>query len=109
MRQAEWEFVCHTYETWDFAYGELATSLAEWVIFDNSFLKAFGKFVWFVYNEAVVECSKLRELVTQFAACVMDDVWRFDGWLELLREVQNFTVAMFAVSKQLAYQQLNKS
>ena len=92
----------------DFAYGELATSLAEWVMFENTFLKEFGKLVRFVYNEAMVECSKLRELVAQFAACVMDDVWRLDGWLELLREVQDFVVDMVAASKKLAYQHVNK-
>lgn len=58
----------------------------------------------FVYNEAVAECSRLRELVAQFAACVMDDVWKLDGWLELLREVHDFVVDMVAASKGLIYQ-----
>jgi hypothetical protein len=35
---------------------------------------------------------------------VVDDVWRLDGWLELLREVQDFAVDMLAASKRVMHQ-----
>ena len=83
----------------DVAYRQLATSLTEWVISDAEFVSDFGKLVRFVYHEDLEVCSKLRELLAQFAACVLGDVWGLDGWLELLREVQDFTVDMLAASR----------
>lgn len=49
-------------------------------------------------------CGKLRESVAQFAASVVDDVWRLDGRLVLLREVQDFAVDMLAASKGVLHQ-----
>lgn len=81
------------------AHKQLAISLAEWVIFDSIFVQEFGKLARFVYSEEIGNCSKLQQLVAQFAACVFDDVWILDGWVELLREVQNFAVDTVAASR----------
>ncbi|KAK7398513.1 hypothetical protein QQX98_012106 [Neonectria punicea] len=70
----------------------LARELAYWVMSVQTFVPIFGELVRFIYGSC--EGEKLRLLVAQFAACVVEDVSQLEGWDELLTEVPAFAVGL---------------
>ncbi|KAK3389613.1 hypothetical protein B0H63DRAFT_556738 [Podospora didyma] len=74
----------------DLAYSHFAKELAHWTISPSTFVPEFGALIRYVYDERTIRGYQLRELVIQFAACVVEDVLGLAGWLELLDEVPKF-------------------
>src|SRR3569833_2828116 len=74
----------------DRANSNLAHELMQWTISEAFFIPDFGGLVRYVYDDRTVAGCKLRQLVAQFAACVVEDVSGLGGWLELLNEVPDF-------------------
>jgi len=76
----------------DHAFSCLVIELAHWTISASAFIPEFGRIVRYVYDCHTIGGRLLRNLMAQFAACVVEDVSCLDGWRELLNEMPDFTV-----------------
>ncbi|KAH7129640.1 hypothetical protein B0J13DRAFT_453481, partial [Dactylonectria estremocensis] len=76
----------------DLTCANLVRELVYWVMSVRTFVPVFGELVRFVYGGCTVEGDKLRLLVAQFAACVVEDISHLEGWYELLTEIPAFAV-----------------
>jgi len=74
----------------DLACSHLVWELVHWTISPPSFIPEFGALVRYMYNEHTIKGGQLRQLVVQFAACVVEDVLGLAGWLQLLDDVPTF-------------------
>ncbi|KAK9444609.1 nucleoporin FG repeat region domain-containing protein [Metarhizium brunneum] len=74
----------------DYACSQLALGLAHFVIRATLFVPVFKRLVQFVYKECDTRDSSLRLLIAGFAACVIEDVSRLEGWRGLLTDVPAF-------------------
>jgi hypothetical protein len=68
----------------------LVRELAHWTISPSAFLTDFGALVRYVYGDRMARGCRLRLLVAQFAACVVEDVSGLDDWLMLMNETPDF-------------------
>ncbi|KAK6841018.1 3-oxoacyl-reductase [Apiospora arundinis] len=75
----------------DLASAKFAHDLAEWEITNYSFVTEFGGLVRCLYATTDTR-SQLRQILSDFGACVLDDVAALDGWRALLKEVPAFTM-----------------
>ena len=80
----------------DLACKKLAHELVQWTISVSTFVPEFGGLVRYVYNDCTTAESQLRQLVAQFAACVVEDVGGLEGWRLLLNEVPDFAVDLLS-------------
>lgn len=89
-----WHFACrYAIPTlMDYACSQLALELANFVIRATLFVPVFKRLVQYVYNECDTSDSTLRLLVAEFAACVLEDVSKLEGWKGLLTDVPTFKV-----------------
>ncbi|OAQ69260.1 nucleoporin FG repeat region domain-containing protein [Pochonia chlamydosporia 170] len=87
-----WHFACNYAipTLMDYALSQLALELAHFVIRATLFVPVFKRLVQFVYKECDTRDSSLRLLIAGFAACVIEDVSRLEGWRGLLTDVPAF-------------------
>jgi len=74
----------------ELACSHLVWELVHWTISPSAFILEFGALVRCVYDERTIRGCQLRQLVVQFAACVVEDVLGLAGWPQLLDEVPKF-------------------
>ncbi|KAK9443822.1 nucleoporin FG repeat region domain-containing protein [Metarhizium brunneum] len=74
----------------DYACSQLALGLAHFVIRATLLVPVSKRLVQFVYKECDTCDSSLRLLIAGFAACVIEDVSRLEGWRGLLTDVPAF-------------------
>jgi hypothetical protein len=68
----------------------LALELAQHDVWPSAFISEFGNLVRYVYGHCPAGEHFLKKLVTQYAACVVEDVCRLEGRWILLKEVPGF-------------------
>ncbi|KAI3326629.1 hypothetical protein HD806DRAFT_412263 [Xylariaceae sp. AK1471] len=73
----------------DLACSYLVYELSQWTISTSVFVPEFGGLVRYVYGHTAQGC-RLRLLVAQFAACVVEDVCGLEGWSALLHDMPDF-------------------
>lgn len=78
----------------ELACENLIRELVYWVMSEHTFVPIFGELVRFVYGSCTVEGDKLRHVMAQFAACIIEDVCLLEGWHKLMTEVPSFAVDM---------------
>ncbi|KAK8076034.1 hypothetical protein PG994_003306 [Apiospora phragmitis] len=66
------------------AAAKFVHDLAEWEITNYSFVTWFGRLVRYLYASTDTR-SQLRQILSDFGACVLDDVAALDGWRALLK------------------------
>lgn len=61
-----------------------------------------------VYDERTIKGCQLRQLVVQFATCVVEDVLGLAGWLQLLDDVPTFAADLInQMTNRFGYERLN--
>ncbi|EXL41494.1 hypothetical protein FOCG_16298 [Fusarium oxysporum f. sp. radicis-lycopersici 26381] len=78
----------------DLACENLVWELVHWVMSERTFVPIFGGLIRFVYSSCHIQGGKLRRILANFAACVLEDVCLLEGWHELITEVPSFAVDM---------------
>jgi hypothetical protein len=73
----------------DRALSQLGQELAQWTILPSTFVPDFARLIRYIYNSPVTGC--LRQIVAEFAACMVEDVSGLEGWQAMLQEVPEFT------------------
>lgn len=74
----------------------LVRELAQWTVSESTFVPVFGALVRYVYNHLTEEGYPIRQLVAQFATCVVEDISGLEGWSSLLSEVPRFATDLIS-------------
>ncbi|KAK3943386.1 hypothetical protein QBC46DRAFT_377696 [Diplogelasinospora grovesii] len=80
----------------DLAGLRLRRELSNWTITAETFVEQFGGLVRYVYDGNTFPGCQLRLIVTQFAACVVEDVCELEDWPSLFNEVPDFAAELIS-------------